>query len=235
MPRSQTERLWMIAGGIVAAALIVIGYLAFISPQQSKTDAVDTQVAAAQSRNDALQARVDALKSQSRNLERYKAAAAQARLALPDASGLSDFLRTLQTIGNQTNTDLASLTVGAPKEVTSVASGAAAATTSAGTATPAPATPAPAAAAAANAPQVYALPITASVQGSVNSLNDFLTQLQSVQPRAVLVSQIAETVGGASSGGTKTSGTTSISLTMYAFVAPGTAAEATQLQQAAGK
>jgi cell division protein FtsB len=235
MPRSQTERLWMIAGGVVALALIVIGYLAFINPQQAQTDAVDKQVAAAQSRNDALQARVDALKSQSQNLARYKAAAAQARLALPDTSGLSDFLRTLQTIGNQTNTDVASLNDGAPKVVTDVASGAVAASNTTAAAG-APATPKPApATSAATAPQVYALPITASVQGSVNSLNDFLTQLQSVQPRAVLVSQIAETVGGASSGGTKTSGTTSISLTMYAFVAPGTAAEATQLQQAAGK
>lgn len=230
MPRSQTERLWMLAGGLVAVIMIVIGYLAFISPQLSDTDAVDGRVASAKSHNDALQARVDALKAQSQNLSRYEAAAAQARLALPDTSGLSDFLRTLQTIGSQTNTNVVSLNVGAPKDVSAVASGRAASAGTTTTATPAPATPA-----TATGPSVYALPITADVEGAVNSLNDFLTQLQSVQPRAVLVSQIAETVGS-SSGGTKTSkAATSISLTMYAFVAPGTAAEATQLQQAATK
>jgi hypothetical protein len=76
---------------------------------------------------------------------------------------------------------------------------------------------------------VYALPITATVNGSVQALNEFLTQLQAVQPRAVLITQLVETVAGKGAGRpAKGSGLPSIALTMYAFVAPGTAAPLAQ-------
>jgi hypothetical protein len=80
-------------------------------------------------------------------------------------------------------------------------------------------------------PHVYALSIAATVSGSPAQLDQFLTQLQTVQPRAVLISQLTEGSGTA----TGKPGTTSLQLTMQAFVAPVTAAEQAQISAASGK
>jgi len=227
LPRSQTERLWMIGGGLAAFLMILIGYVLVISSQSDETDSVDTKVAAANAQNDALQARVNALAVQNTNLAKYQAAAASALQALPNSSGMPDFLRTLQSVGSQTGTSLTSLTVGTPVDVTATANGATAGATPAPAAAPTNGTPV--------AGTVYALPISAQVSGSVASLNAFLTQLQAVQPRAVLISQIAEQPNdatGSAGSGAKAGGSMSISLTMNAFVAPASPAESSQLQHA---
>ena len=57
------------------------------------------------------------------------------------------------------------------------------------------------------------MPITAQISGSVTQLDQFLSQLQSVQPRAVLISQIVESAGGAD-GGTTGLAATQITLTV---------------------
>jgi hypothetical protein len=228
MPRSPKERLWLVAGGLVAFVMILIGYFFFIGPQRSDTDAVDQQVSEANDRNAVLQARVNSLREQNKDIAKYRAAAAQAKLALPDTNGLADFLRTLQSIGSATSTNVVSLNVGTPQPVGQVAAGSS--TTSGSTASSTPAAP---------TAVVFGLPITAQVSGSVSEVNNFLTQLQAVQPRAVLVTEIGESSGAGSNavvtGNATGSGQAGISLKMYAFVAPGTAAETAQLQQAAGK
>ena len=237
MPRSQAERLWMIGGGLVGLVMVLIGYLFFISPQRSDTSNVDGQVQSAQSSNDVLQAKLDKLREQNKNLAQFQAQAGQARLALPDTNGLSAFLRTLQQIGGATRTDVSSLVAGNPVDVSSVLTGVAASTAAPSanpTAAPAAATPA---ATPAGGARVWALPITTTVSGSVDALNQFLTQLQSVQPRAVLISQLTETAGSSTQVTTASQrpGVPTLSLTMYAFVSPGTASESAQLQAAAGK
>ena len=84
------------------------------------------------------------------------------------------------------------------------------------------------AAGAVSGSQIYALPITAQVSGSASQLDEFLSQLQSVQPRAVLISQINESAG-TPDGGTTGLAATQITLTMQAFVQPTEALEAANL------
>jgi Tfp pilus assembly protein PilO len=210
MPRSQAERLWMIGGGVAAFLMILVGYLFFISPQQDSTSEVNSQVRTVQSANDALEARLTALAAQNRDLTRYQSLAAHARAALPDTSALSAFLRTVQAIGSSTHTSVTSLAANNPVDV-SVAAGV-----------------------GPKAGRVYALPITMTVTGAVPALDQFMTQLQSVQPRAVLISQLTQTVAGVrgSTAATATGKPTAITMTMYAFVAPSSATEAAQLQAA---
>ena len=235
VPRSQAERLWMIGGGLVAFVLFLIGYFFFISPQRSETGNVDSQVATAHQQNQALQHRIDLLREENKNLAGYQAKLGQARLALPQASGLSDFLRSLQALGSATLTDVTGLTVGVPKDVSAVA--AAQPTTGATAAAPAPAATADPNAAGSTpgavGPAIFALPITATVSGSPSSLEKFLDQLQNVQPRAVLITGITE--GGATSGSATTNvapGKTLLQLTMYAFVAPSNPTESASLSAA---
>jgi len=218
MPRTQLEKFWLMGGVLVGFVLMLLGYLLFISPQRSQTSDVNAQVSAAQQRNAGLRARITSLRQESKSLATYQAQLTQEQLALPGTSGLPDFLRTLQSIGNATLTTVSALTVGPPTDVTAVSGGA-------------PAIPAKPAAAS-SGPRVYSLPITVAVTGTPAQLDEFLTQLQSVQPRAVLISQLIE---GAANASSQSLGKTSLQLVMQAFVAPTGAVEKAQLSAAAGK
>jgi hypothetical protein len=221
MPKGQLERLWLVGGGLAAFVMLLAGYFLFVGPQRSQTADVKEQISTAQLQQLSLQQRINELRAQSKNAAKYESALQQARLALPATSGMPDFLRSLQSIGRATLTTVTSLTVGAPATATSAPAAAQpspdATSTTAPSASPQPgsAQPTPGGTAAATAGQVFALPITAEVSGSVPALQHFLTQLQSAQPRAVLISAITLTNGT----GTSPHGAT-LELTMQAFVAP---------------
>jgi hypothetical protein len=219
MPQTRLERNLLLGGVFAAFFLMLIGYMFFISPQQGQTSDVNAQRDAAQSANLTLQTRINSLQQETKNLATYQAQVTTAQLALPSTSGLPDFLRTLQSIGSATLAKVSALTIGPPTDVTAVSGGAPAAS----------AKPAAGLPAAASGPHVYALAITASVSGTAAQLDHFLTQLQSVQPRAVLISELTEGVGTTTG---QAAGTT-LQLTMQAFVAPTGAAEQAQLSAAA--
>jgi Tfp pilus assembly protein PilO len=229
VPRSQIERLWLVAGGLIAFVMLLIGYFFFISPQRSSTADVDSQAATVQQQNAVLQAKLDALREQNKNLDKYQADLAALHQALPSTSATSDFLRTLQSLGAATLTEVTDLTVGQPVPVTPMLAAAAptpSAAPSAGNESAAPTAPVIA------APSAYALPITANVTGTTTGLAKFLDQLQAVQPRAVLISAITET-GLTSSENPGGGETFTLQMTMQAFVAPTSEAESAQLASAA--
>jgi type IV pilus assembly protein PilO len=235
MPKSPQEKAWLGAAVLVAIVVAAIGYFFFISPERSSTSDVNGQVSAARAQNDTLQARISSLDAQNRKLSTYKAALEAAQLALPATSDLPNFLRSLQSLGDATLANVTALSVGDPTLVggnpatsssSSSTSSDNAAATSTGTTAPTPA-PVP------TGPQIFELPITAQVSGTIKQLTDFLGQLQSVQPRAVLVSSV--TLGGSAPVGGPTSSTTTLDLSLQAFVAPGSAAETAQLAQTSSK
>lgn len=227
MPKTQSEKAWLVVGLLVALVVALIGYFFFIGPQRSTTSEVEGQVGSAQSQNDTLQVRISSLDAQNRKLSSYRAALKQAQLALPTTSDLPNFLRTLQSLGNATLVNVTTLAVGDPTLVTATDPSASSSTSPAPDQTTAPSTTPT----TPSGPQIFALPITAQVSGTIRALTSFLGQLQSVQPRAVLVNSIA--LGGeATNASTSTS---TLDLSLQAFVAPGSAVEAQQLAQAAGK
>jgi len=230
VPRSQIERLWLVAGGLIAFVMLLVGYFFFISPQRSNTADINGQIGTVEQQNAVLKARLDALREQNENLGKYQRQLEAMHEALPSTSGTSDFLRTLQSLGAATQTSVTDLTVGQPVDVTPVEA-APQPTASASAAPSAGSTPAAGVPAATTA-GVYALPITAMVVGSPTALAKFLDQLQAVQPRAVLISSISESlavVSSQSAGGT----TYMLQMTMQAFVAPSSAAESADLASAA--
>jgi hypothetical protein len=191
---------------------------------------VQEQINVAKLRNGELRARLANLSEQNRNLAKYQTDIQQAKLALPDTSGLPDFLRTLQAIGAASQTNVTSLSVGTPSDLTAAAlpqTGTGGATT--GAATPSKTTSSSSGAASGAGKKVYGLAISAVVSGSTAQLNEFLNQLQTVQPRAVLITAVTEAAGTASGA------TTTLNLTMQAFVQPASAAEQAGLASAAQK
>jgi Tfp pilus assembly protein PilO len=211
MPRSTGERLWWIVGGLGAFLLVLVGWFFLISPQRGRTSGIEDRVGAARHQNLVLQARINSLRTQNADLAKYQAKLRRAQLALPNQSGASDFLRTLQKIGNDTSTQLAQWNFGAPVAINM--------TPTTGATTPTPAATTSAAPAAGGvpkpAPGVYAVPITVSVTGSPTALGQFLQQLQAAQPRSVLITKLVEGAGAATQA--KTPGT-SLQLAMQAFV-----------------
>lgn len=198
MLKTWNERAWL-TGGLVAAALMVIAGLAiFIGPQHEKTSSVDSQIAAAELQNGQLQSRINVLSRDMKNLDTYKANLAEAQLALPSTSGLPDFIRTLQSIAQSTSTNVTNYKADNPIDVSKV--------------------PGASGVKVGNTP-VYALPLSAQISGTVEHLHEFLRQLQQVQPRAVLISQITENVVAAD-GWTAKAGDSLLTVTMQAFVAP---------------
>lgn len=244
MPRKQIERVWLFGVVVAAALLVLVGYTMFISSQNAKTSSARSQVSTAQVANRRLQSRLDNLREQSKNLAKYQGELIAAQSALPATSGLPDFLRTLQSIGNATLTSVSSLTVGPPTDVTPIAGAAvnrAGSTSASGSSAKSSGT---VATASGGTGRIYTLPISASVTGSSSALDAFLVQLQTVQPRAVLISQLSESSGQATAGssgghGTTTTGaapgTSTLTLTMQAFVAPASTSEQTRLATASGK
>jgi Tfp pilus assembly protein PilO len=210
MPESKQERIWLIAGAGLAMLVVLLGYFALIGPAQSRESSVHSQIDQVNAHNAALQAEIASYREQSKNLPMYAARLRTAQLALPSTSGLPDFLRTLSSLGSQTMTDVTSLTVGSPADVSEVTGNKAAST---------------------NGAPIYALPITAQVTGTVAQLNQFLGQLQSVQPRAVLITQIQQQSAIPDASVTLT-GPTQLTITMAAFVQP-TGSEAAALKNAA--
>jgi hypothetical protein len=126
-------------------------------------------------------------------------------------------LRTLQSLGGATLTDVTALTVGQPAPVTAAPAQPTSTASPAATATAAPTSTATSN--AITAPAVYAMSISATVTGSPTALDKFLDQLQNVQPRAVLITNVTEGAGSTSGAG-HTAGQTTLTLTMQAFVAP---------------
>lgn len=229
MGRSAKERLWLTGGTLVAVLLLVIGYFLLISPQRNQTSSVNSSIDTVRAQNFTLQQRINNLTAQNKELAKYQADLADLKLALPSTSGLPDFLRTLQSIGNGTLSDVVSLTVGPPTDLNRVAGGSRAKAAGNGGS----ATSGGGAGTGGSTNGVYGLTITAQVSGSTSQLEQFLQQLQAVQPRAVLISAISFGTGAGAAAVTGATGKATMQITMQAFVAPVSAAEAAQLAKAA--
>lgn len=207
MARERSERLWIGGAAAVAFLVVLIGWFFLISPQRDETADVEGQVLNAQLQNDTLQARIAKLGGEKKAMAKYKADLLAAQEALPATSDMSAFLRTVQRIGAASGAKVTSLTVG----TATAASPAAAAPAPSGSASTDPAATAPAAGTG-----IQQIPITASVTGTPAALKRFLVQLQSVQPRAVLLTGIGQTTQGDQAK----QGAAGLQLTMQAFVLP---------------
>ena len=205
-----TQKLWTLCGVAVVLLIAVVGWLMFISPANDQISKAQSQNSDVQTHNAVLQARLNQLADESKHLATYENSLAKAQAALPASDGLANFLRELQNLGSSTLVTVTQLAVNAPVAAQSAAP------------TSPSATPSTAAAGASTTPMAsaYSIPIVITATGTVPHLNQFLDQLQEVQPRAVLITQASLGTGPQSTVVGSTAAQTTLQLTMNAFVAP---------------
>jgi Tfp pilus assembly protein PilO len=204
MPTIRRDRAWLLAGGVLAVLVVAIGYLFFVSPQYTNASDLRSQASDAIDNIAIQQKHLNDLAKQNANLSKYQAQLAADHEALPTTTDVPTFLRTLQTIGSAAGVSVTTLAVGDPAAVTAAA---AVSSTASSTAT--------SAAHAGVGGGVYQITISLTVNGSVAALDGFLQQLQSEQPRAVLITSVS--FNGSSNGA---GGGTTLALSLQAFMAP---------------
>jgi Tfp pilus assembly protein PilO len=157
MTRTGPDRLWLIGGAGAAVVLLAVAWFFLISPQYAQAASLNDQSGQAAVRLNVLRHKLAELKRQNADLDKYQAQLAKDRHALPQASGIDDFLRELQAMGERTGVSVTGLAVGATTHVPAAGS------------------------------DVFALPLTLNATGDIAKVTEFVRQLQLEQPRAVLV------------------------------------------------
>jgi Tfp pilus assembly protein PilO len=114
----HADRLWMLGGVVGAALLIAIGWFVAISPKNAQTDELVGQKETTETQLIVLRHRLGELEEESKKLPEYKATLKTNKAALPEDSGVPDFLRQLQDSGELVNAAVTGLTVSAPEPVT---------------------------------------------------------------------------------------------------------------------
>jgi hypothetical protein len=160
------SRLWVIGGLVVALVMVATSWFFLIHPQRSQASTLHEQAVAAQDRLIPLRRQLTDLQTRTARLPGYKAELDRVRQALPTETGMADFLRTLQTIGDQTSVAVSDLVVGDPVQLTKTE------------------------------PVAFGLGLAVTAAGTLPALMRFLDQLQLEQPRAVLISSVDLAPGG---------------------------------------
>ncbi len=230
--RAQDKRVWLAGGAALAVLIIVIGWLAVISPQLSSAKTLRGEAESARAQNSVLAAKVAKLKRDNSNVGALKTTLRAALAALPFDSGLPTFTRQVSAQATENGVALTSITLGSAVATNPVAT----ATTPAAT-TPAATTPAattstgttatvpPAAAAA--APTAMSIPVTLLCKASSKHLLAFVKAIQVTGPRRALVSTTTLAAVGAGAGSIDESATMTIQLSI--FTTPMNSAERAQL------
>jgi Tfp pilus assembly protein PilO len=121
MGARHADRLWMIGGVVAAALLIAGGWFLAINPKNAEADQLHDEKETTEIRLITLRQDLTKLQQDSEKLPQYKATLARNKLALPEDSGVPDFLRQLQDSGELVNVEVTGVTVSAPTVVTGTA------------------------------------------------------------------------------------------------------------------
>jgi Tfp pilus assembly protein PilO len=120
MRTRHADRLWMIGGAAVAVLLLALSWVLAISPTNADADNLREQTASTETQLTTLRRRLADLKEQEANLPTYRAALRVNQDALPEDSGVPDFLRTLQASGDSVNVVVSAVNVGTPGQNTAL-------------------------------------------------------------------------------------------------------------------
>jgi Tfp pilus assembly protein PilO len=187
----RPDRLWLIGGALAAAVLVVVSWLLLVTPQNNETASLQAQADEINRRATVMQSRFNQLRKENENLGEYQTKLATQRQALPTSSGMSDFLRGIQSAGERAGVSVNSVSAGTTSAIT------------------------------VNGAPIGVLPVSLTVVGPIANQRAFLIQLQTVQPRAVLV--VGTNVASADEERSLT-GTVTMTISIRIFVAQSAAA-----------
>ncbi|MCW2603959.1 MAG: hypothetical protein JWN61_2094 [Pseudonocardiales bacterium] len=200
MTAFRTSRAWIALAALLAAIVLVLSWFLLVGPERDDAAAVREQTATSQDSNTLLRARIATLAKQVEQLDQRKADLVAAQAQLPIESALAVLTRQVTAAGDRTLVSVTALQAGEPIDTR-------------------PAGAAPVAPSSTSAPvqasgTVYRLPITLTASGRADDLAAFLNELQTVEPRAVLITAVQITSGASIAD----AATAQISLSAY--VAP---------------
>jgi Tfp pilus assembly protein PilO len=107
----STDRLWLIGGVLAAAGILGIGWFFLIGPQLDQASSLRGQASDTQQHIAVLHRGLIELRQQNDDLPRYRAELAVDQQALPSTAASADFLRVLQSLGDQTGVSISAITV----------------------------------------------------------------------------------------------------------------------------
>jgi Tfp pilus assembly protein PilO len=189
----QRARNWAVLGAAATVVILALSWLFIIKPQQSNTADLKSQAATEAIQIVHRQHELADLRKQNDDLSAYKAALAQDQLALPSTDGVPDFLRALQAIGVKAGVTVTTIAVQDPA--------------------PAAADGSDGDASVSTGSSLYEVVMSLVVNGSPAGLTAFLHQVQTAQPRAVLI-----TVAGTAPNTQGTAKGLTLNLTAKVFV-----------------
>jgi hypothetical protein len=243
MTRSAHTVKWMAATAGLCLAGLVGAWLLLLGPMLDAAAATRDQAAQVRAQNAALTGRLTALATEFEGIEDYRAELAALRLQLPDDADLTALGREIDAAADRTGVTLVGVEVADAVDMTAAASGAA--TGAAAVTAPVdpevpgsddPSSEAAAATAATGTPVsappvagMIAIPLTTTVDGSVDAVRAFLGELQTGLQRQVLVTTLGVSALEPSTGenGTRPAATGDIEAVVgaFAYVLPVTTAD----------
>jgi Tfp pilus assembly protein PilO len=115
MGARHADRIWMIGGVIGAALLIAIGWFVAINPKNVEADDFRNQKESTETQLVVLRHRLSELQADNEKLPQYTATLKRNKAALPEDSGVPDFLRQLQDSGELVGVSVSAVTVNTPE------------------------------------------------------------------------------------------------------------------------
>jgi len=205
----NSKRIWYLLGGVLAVAIIALGWFLGASPSMSQAALNDQARADVDTQNDAQQAALVTTKAQFARIGDLRAQLATMQLSIPGAADVDDLFDQITAMAASAGTSVTSISAGEAEPYgTSGAPGSgSAAPAPAPSATPAPSgTPAPAptagaggatgatAGAAGAAPSdLFMIPVTITLTGGRDAAVAMVDALQSPGHRLMLVNKLTIT------------------------------------------
>jgi Tfp pilus assembly protein PilO len=181
----ETKRQWTLVTALACLAVLVVGYMLTVRPQNSKASSLRSQAATTQSEVQSLRTQLSMLQAESRNEASEQAKLDKIVRQLPPGPQLPTLTRDLDKAARQTNIDLVNLAPGAVAPF-QVAVARSTATTAKSTTTGSAAPGVTTGAVTTPSATLETLPLTLTVSGQFFDLERFLDKLEGLQ-RALLV------------------------------------------------
>jgi Tfp pilus assembly protein PilO len=114
MGARNIDRIWISAGAAVVVLLTVASWFLLIGPKYVEASDIRTQAGTTRTQLATLESKLSELKQESAQLPRFQAVLKKNQQALPDDSGVPDFLRQLQASGDEADVAVSNITVAPP-------------------------------------------------------------------------------------------------------------------------
>jgi Tfp pilus assembly protein PilO len=207
MKALKSDRFWMLGGVLAGIVVVALAWFLAVGPELSNASSLESQTTDAQNQNASLQVNIRKLQQQNADMTALTTALLQARTALPVDTDIAAYTRQLSAYAASNHVQLTGISTSGPVSATAKPGQPAAAPTGSA------------------AGQLFALPLTVIIKGSIADDLKYLHAVQNDQRSALVTStQLANDAS-------KTGKLTQLTIQLQVYVAPQTPEVAAALQK----